>query len=76
MYENSQVWEDKLPMSKSALESTWLYHEIGRCYLETGRFEVAREFGEKASEAAEEADDDEWKLHAGVLVSQALGMEH
>lgn len=76
MYVNSQVWEDKLPMSKSALESTWLYHEIGRCYLETGRFEVAREFGEKASEAAEEADDDEWKLHAGVLVSQALGMEH
>lgn len=61
-------------MSKSALESTWLYHEIGRCYLETGRLEKALELGEKAAEAADEADDDEWKLHAGVLISQALGM--
>lgn len=60
-------------MSKSALESTWLYHEIGRCYLETGRFEVAKEYGLKATEAAQEADDDEWRLHSGVLVSQALG---
>ncbi|KAF6032938.1 TTC25 [Bugula neritina] len=67
-----EVWEDKLPMSKSALESTWLYHEIGRCYLESGRFEVARGYGEKALEAAYEAEDEEWKLHAGVLVSQSL----
>jgi len=61
-------------MSKSALESTWLYHEIGRCYLESGRFEVARGYGEKALEAAYEAEDEEWKLHAGVLVSQSLGI--
>lgn len=60
-------------MSKSSLESTWLYHEIGRCYLETGRFEVAKDYGDKAMEAAHDADDAEWKIHAGVLVAQALG---
>ncbi|XP_067928491.1 outer dynein arm-docking complex subunit 4-like [Watersipora subatra] len=67
-----EVWEDKVPMSKSALESTWLFHEIGRCYLESGRFDVARGYGERALEAAHEAHDDEWKLHAGVLIAQAL----
>ena len=60
-------------MSKSALESTWLHHEIGRCYLESGRFDMARSHGEEALDEAYKAEDDEWKLHAGVLVSQSLG---
>lgn len=65
------VWEEKLPMSKSPLESTWLYHEIGRCYLELQRFQDARDFGEKAIQAAKEAEDDGWQLHASVLVAQS-----
>ena len=31
-----EVWEKKLPLAESDLEKAWLYHEIGRCYLETG----------------------------------------
>eukprot|EP00105_Crassostrea_gigas_P014181 XP_011430756.1 PREDICTED: tetratricopeptide repeat protein 25 isoform X8 [Crassostrea gigas] len=65
------VWEEKLPMSKSPLESTWLYHEIGRCYLELQRYQDARDFGEKAIQAAKEAEDDGWQLHASVLVAQS-----
>jgi len=68
-----KVWEEKLPTSKSALESAWLYHEIGRCYLETGRFENAREYGEKSLESAGEANDDVWRLNASVLVAQSKG---
>ena len=30
-------WETKLPMTKTPLETTWLYHEIGRCHLELGQ---------------------------------------
>lgn len=60
-------------MSKSPLESTWLYHEIGRCYLELQRFQDARDFGEKAIQAAKEAEDDGWQLHASVLVAQSEG---
>lgn len=60
-------------MSKSPLESTWLYHEIGRCYLELQRYQDARDFGEKAIQAAKEAEDDGWQLHASVLVAQSEG---
>lgn len=70
------MWEDKKPMAKSALESTWLHHEIGRCYLESGKPEIAKGYGEKAMEFAHDANEDEWKLHAGVLISQSLGMLH
>ena len=33
-----ESWETKLPMAKSSLETTWLYHEIGRCNLELGKY--------------------------------------
>jgi len=65
------VWEKKLPLSKSPLESTWLYHEIGRCYLELGKFTNAKDFGEKSLVAAEEAEDQQWQLQASVLVAQS-----
>ena len=66
-------WVEKLPLSKSSLESTWLYHEIGRCYLEMGQYTDAREYGEKSIAAAKEAEDEGWQLHATVLVAQAEG---
>lgn len=66
-------WEEKLPMSKSALESTWLYHEIGRCYLEMADNAKAKDYGEKSLAAAEEAKDDVWQLNACVLIAQSEG---
>ena len=66
-------WEDKLPLAKSALERTWLYHEIGRCYLEIGEYETSLDYGQKSFTAAEEAEDDVWQLNATVLIAQAQG---
>ncbi|ELT90815.1 hypothetical protein CAPTEDRAFT_148055 [Capitella teleta] len=65
------VWSSKLSMTKSDLESTWLYHEIGRCHLEIGNYSEALEFGEKAKDAAKSADDDMWRLNSVVLVAQS-----
>ncbi|XP_052079857.1 outer dynein arm-docking complex subunit 4-like isoform X9 [Mytilus californianus] len=65
------VWCEKIPMSKSPLESAWLFHEIGRCHLELNQYIDARDNGRKALEAAKEAEDDTWKLHASVLVAQS-----
>ena len=66
-------WEKKLPLSKSALENTWLYHEIGRCYLEQELFERAHEYGTKSMGAAEEACDGVWQLNASILIAQSEG---
>ncbi|KAK2191054.1 hypothetical protein NP493_60g01047 [Ridgeia piscesae] len=65
------VWEEKLPMSSTPLESTWLYHEIGRCYLEIDKFEEAKDFGERSKKSAMEAEDEVWQLNASVLIAQA-----
>lgn len=64
-------WEEKLPLSRSALESTWLYHEIGRCYLELSDCEKAMENGELSLEEAKKANDQVWQLNASVLIAQA-----
>ena len=67
------AWMEKLPLSKSALESTWLYHEIGRCHLELKYYQDAKEFGQKSLAAAEQAGDKVWQLNATVLEAQAEG---
>lgn len=64
-------WIEKLPLSKSAIESTWLYHEIGRCHLELKYHQDAKEFAQKSLAAAEQADDKVWQLNATVLEAQA-----
>ena len=60
-------------MNKSDIESTWLYHEIGRCYLEKGEYQNAKENGYKSLESASKAEDDVWQLNASVLIAQAEG---
>ncbi|KFQ94550.1 Tetratricopeptide repeat protein 25, partial [Nipponia nippon] len=65
------TWEEKVPMARSSLEKTWLFHEIGRCYLELNKAEAAQNYGQKSLQSAEEEGDVEWQLHATVLVAQA-----
>ncbi|NXG76216.1 TTC25 protein, partial [Baryphthengus martii] len=64
------TWEEKIPMTKSSLEKAWLFHEIGRCYLELNKAEAAQNYGEKSLQSAEEEGDLEWELHATVLVAE------
>lgn len=64
-------WTEKIPLLRSPMESAWLYHEIGRCYIELLDHEQARDFGEKSLAASQEAEDQVWELNASVLIAQA-----
>ncbi|KAJ8364558.1 hypothetical protein SKAU_G00133890 [Synaphobranchus kaupii] len=66
-----EAWEEKIPLVCSSLEKTWLFHEIGRCYLELERFEEALDYGSRSLEAANETSDEKWQLNASVLVAQS-----
>ena len=46
---------------------------MGRCYLELGQFDKARENGEKAMNLASEVKDMPWYLNASIVVAQAEG---
>ncbi|NXC86952.1 TTC25 protein, partial [Cercotrichas coryphoeus] len=65
------TWEEKIPLAQSSLEKAWLFHEIGRCYLELDKAEEAQKYGQKSLQSADEEGDVEWQLHATVLVAQA-----
>ena len=64
-------WQRKLALVKTSEESSFLYHELGRCQLELGNYSEARDFGEKSLATAREAQDQIWQLNASVLVAQA-----
>ncbi|NWI50793.1 TTC25 protein, partial [Calyptomena viridis] len=65
------TWKERIPMVQSSLEKAWLFHEIGRCYLELGEAGTAQVWGLMSLESADEEGDVEWQLHATVLVAQA-----
>ncbi|KAJ3127307.1 eukaryotic translation initiation factor 3 subunit A [Nowakowskiella sp. JEL0407] len=52
------------------IEKAWLYHDIGRCYLELDDLDVSSEYGEKCLKAAKDAGDDKWRLRGFVLLGQ------
>lgn len=64
-------WEKKIPLVRGDLEKTWLFHEIGWCYLELGRHEDARDYGVRSAAAADETADEKWQINANVLVAQS-----
>ena len=64
-------WMEKLPLSKTPLETTWLHHEIGRCYLEQKNYQDALECGQKSLKSAQEAQEKVWELNATVLIAQS-----
>ncbi|XP_063041806.1 outer dynein arm-docking complex subunit 4 [Engraulis encrasicolus] len=66
-----EAWEEKVPLVQDGLESAWLFHEIGRCYLELKQHEKAQEYGTQSLNAATNICDDKWQLNANVLIAQA-----
>ncbi|XP_076851511.1 outer dynein arm-docking complex subunit 4 isoform X2 [Brachyhypopomus gauderio] len=66
-----EAWDEKVPLVHSGLEKSWLFHEIGRCYLELKQYQDAREYGTQSLHAANDISDEKWQLNANVLVAQA-----
>eukprot|EP00911_Craspedida_sp_UC1_P001358 UC1_evm1s1024 len=66
-----EAWLKKVPLVSDALESSWLFHEIGRCHYAKAEYLPAKEMGEKSKTHAIEADDAGWQLNSLILVGQA-----
>ncbi|KAM6966353.1 outer dynein arm-docking complex subunit 4 [Tautogolabrus adspersus] len=66
-----EFWEKKVPLVFDVLEKTWLFHNIGWCYLELKRHQEARDYGIRSVAAAEEIADVKWQINANVLVAQS-----
>ncbi|XP_055050206.2 outer dynein arm-docking complex subunit 4 isoform X1 [Misgurnus anguillicaudatus] len=66
-----EVWEERAPLARDGFEKTWLFHEIGRCYLELKRYAEARDYGSRSFEAADEISDLRFQLNSSVLMGQA-----
>ncbi|KAI8924809.1 hypothetical protein BC831DRAFT_463705 [Entophlyctis helioformis] len=67
------AFDEKLSYApENSIERAWLYHDLGRCFLEIKQFERAAEFGEHSILLADALKDRRWGLNARVLVAQAL----
>ena len=63
-----------MPSTRPPVERAWVYHEMGWCAFEIGKYSDAKDYGERSLEAAEESGESNWQLHASVLVAQSQGI--
>ena len=65
-----EFWEER-GEGPDELENAWLFHEIGRCYMEIQDYTSALDKGKEAKGYADSARDTEWIFNTAVLMAQA-----
>ncbi|XP_060581205.1 outer dynein arm-docking complex subunit 4-like [Ruditapes philippinarum] len=65
------IYNRKAPLCTSPKETSWLFHEIGNCFLMMKIYEYAHESGLKSLRSALEANDQRLQLQSNVLVAVA-----
>lgn len=68
----ARAWENLSIHIDHPVPRAWVYHEIGRCHLETGKYAEALRKASQCRECAEEASSNKWTFHAGLLRAQCL----
>ncbi|KAK2575620.1 hypothetical protein KPH14_011324 [Odynerus spinipes] len=68
----ARAWEHLSQDLKEPILRAWIHHEIGRCYLETGKFVKAFNMASRCLEIAEEIGSKKWILHGKLLRAQTL----
>ncbi|CAD5114516.1 DgyrCDS3640 [Dimorphilus gyrociliatus] len=65
-----QIFGSKEGYRKTPLEAAWLYHEMGRCYLELDKYEIALTYARKSVGAAIKCNDLSWNMYSAILVGE------
>ncbi|OXA59227.1 tetratricopeptide repeat protein 25 [Folsomia candida] len=68
--EAAEVWDSRLAIAKTPVERAYLYHEIGRCYYETNKLDLAKIYAHQSLEEAVKINDDIWAMNACILLGQ------
>lgn len=66
----ARAWEHLSKELRAPIPVSWIRHEIGRCYLETGKPERAVEFAFKCVEAAVKGNSKKWMLNGRLLLGR------
>ncbi|CAK9813702.1 Outer dynein arm-docking complex subunit 4 [Anthophora quadrimaculata] len=68
----AKAWEHLSKDLKEPIPLAWIRHEIGRCHLETGKYEKAMEMGFRCVQAAIKGKSKKWMLYGKLLIGQSL----
>lgn len=68
----AKAWEHLAKDLKKPIPVAWIRHEIGRCYLETGKYERAMEMGFRCVDAATKGNSKKWMLNGRLLIGEVV----
>lgn len=64
------VWEKLIPLIQDNEKKSWLFHEIGRCYFELGKYDQSYKFGAESVLWAGKCPNSTWSCTSNVLLGQ------
>nr|XP_034192604.1 tetratricopeptide repeat protein 25-like [Osmia lignaria] len=68
----AKSWEHLSKDLKEPIPVAWIRHEIGRCYLETGKYNQAMEMAVECVDAAVKGKSKKWLLYGKLLLGVSL----
>jgi tetratricopeptide (TPR) repeat protein len=71
--EAAEIWETRITFVKTPLERAYLFHEIGLCYVQMNKYDMAKYYANQALEEAAKIDDDIWAMNARIMLGQIEG---
>ncbi|XP_012150347.2 uncharacterized protein LOC100879090 isoform X1 [Megachile rotundata] len=71
----AKSWEYLSKDLKEPIPVAWIRHEIGRCYLETGKYKQAMDMAVKCVEAAAKGKSKKWLLYGKLLLGISLAKQ-
>ncbi|XP_032686874.1 tetratricopeptide repeat protein 25-like isoform X2 [Odontomachus brunneus] len=66
--ERLKLFRRRLAMAYAPLELAWLHHDLCKLLVDICRFDLARFYGKKARDMAQEANCKQWMLNADHLI--------
>ena len=66
----SDIWETLLSAARTSLERAYLFHELGRCYMEMNKMDVAKHYVTQTLEEAYKIDDHVWLMNGLIFMAQ------
>ena len=70
-----KLWEERMKFDSSPLEKAWIYHDLGKCYLELGKVEKSKECGRLSLEFSDQMGSRSWSAASKVLLGRCSEAE-
>eukprot|EP00835_Amoeboradix_gromovi_P006106 NODE_662_length_5423_cov_0.101991.p1 type:complete len:477 gc:universal NODE_662_length_5423_cov_0.101991:3707-5137(+) len=70
-----KLWEERMKFDSTPLEKAWIYHDLGKCYLDLGKINKSKECARLSLEFSDQMGSRTWSASAKLLLGRCCEAE-